>query len=504
MELTTGETRLRGFRHDADLHDRLDRWQAAQRALLDNLPDATVVMCDTDLRVVDASSDYAHAVGHRLDRLLADRPELLALHRAALAGEEQWAEQLLCRDGREHTLRVVPLRRHGVIYGLIAIAQDVTERARHDRELRRAKDEFEAAFEYAAVGMALVGLDGRWLRVNETLCGLLGYTPEELLATTFQELTHPDDLEADLAYCAQLLAGEIDTYSLEKRYFTKSGALLSAVLSVSLVRDADGAPVHYVSQIRDHRPELRRRELQAELAERRRADSLTVLAGGVAHDFNNLLVGVLGHASLALAHVPEDGKAHASLREIEATARTLADLTDQMLAFSGKTWLEPAPLSLAEHARKAYAAVEDELPDDIVVHWSLAPDAPDVDADATHLLRVTSNLLMNAAEATSAGSVVSIATGGVHLTRATLDSYAIGREAEPGLYGFVEVSDAGVGMDGDTQARMFEPFFTTKFPGRGLGLASVDGLIRAHRGALVVDTAPGAGTRVRVLLPAAA
>ena len=103
-----------------------------------------------------------------------------------------------------------------------------------------------------------------------------------------------------------------------------------------------------------------------------------------------------------------------------------------------------------------------------------------------------------------AGGVVSIATGGVHLTRAVLDSYAIGREAEPGLYGFVEVADSGVGMDDETRARMFEPFFTTKFTGRGLGLASVDGLIRAHHGALVVDSAPGTGTRVRVLLPAAA
>ena len=175
-----------------------------------------------------------------------------------------------------------------------------------------------------------------------------------------------------------------------------------------------------------------------------------------------------------------------------------------MLAFSGKTWLEPAPLALADHARKAYAAVEAGLRRDVEFRWSLAPDAPDVEADPTHLLRVTSNLLTNAAEAVRAGGVVSIATGGVHLTRAVLDSYAIGREAEPGLYGFVEVADSGVGMDDETRARMFEPFFTTKFTGRGLGLASVDGLIRAHHGALVVDSAPGTGTRVRVLLPAAA
>jgi PAS domain S-box-containing protein len=504
MELTPRETRLSGFRQDTDLDDRLDRGQTALRALLDNLPDAAVRVCDTELRVVDASSGEADDVGRRLDELFVDRPDVVELHRSALAGEPQSAEQVLDREGREHAIRIVPLRRSGVIFGVLSIAQDVTDRARHERELRTAKEEFEAAFKHAAIGMSLVGLDGTWLKVNQSLCDLVGYSADELLRMTFQQITHPDDLDADLAFCERLLAGEIDTFSMEKRYFTKSGELLPVLLSVSLLRDPDGNPVHYISQIRDHRPEVDRRTLQAELAERRRADALTVLAGGVAHDFNNLLVGVLGHASLALAHVPEDGPAHASLREIESIGRRLADLTEQMLAFSGKTWLELAPLSLADHARKAYAAVEESLPGDVEFRWSLAPDAPEVEADATHLLRVTSNLLVNAAEAVGAGGIVSIATGGIFLGRPVLDSYAIGKEAEPGLFGFVEVADSGVGMDEETQARMFEPFFTTKFTGRGLGLASVDGLIRAHHGALVVDSSPGVGTRVRVLLPAAA
>jgi signal transduction histidine kinase len=291
---------------------------------------------------------------------------------------------------------------------------------------------------------------------------------------------------------------------MEKRYIGRDGRIVPVLLSVSLVRDADGEPVHFISQIQDRRAEVQRRELEAELAERRRADALEVLAGGVAHDFNNLLVAVLGHTSLALSHVPADSKARHNLHQIESTARRLAELTDQMLAFSGKILLDVRPLALEEHVREAFEAVEPALPAELEVAWSLAPGAPVVAADATQLLRVTTNLLVNAAEAVADGGDLSIATGGMYLTRAALDSYAIGKEAEPGLYGYVEVSDSGSGMDAETRDRMFEPFYTTKFAGRGLGLASVEGLIRAHRAALSVESAPGEGTRVRVLLPAAA
>jgi PAS domain S-box-containing protein len=366
------------------------------------------------------------------------------------------------------------------------------------------QDEFESAFAYAVIGMALVAPDGRFLKVNRALCELTGYTEEELLSGTFQDITHPEDLAADVAFVTELLAGTRDTYSMEKRYIGRDGRIVPVLLSVSLVRDADGEPVHFISQIQDRRAEVQRRELEAELAERRRADALEVLAGGVAHDFNNLLVAVLGHTSLALSHVPADSKARHNLHQIESTARRLAELTDQMLAFSGKILLDVRPLALEEHVREAFEAVEPALPAELEVAWSLAPGAPVVAADATQLLRVTTNLLVNAAEAVADGGDLSIATGGMYLTRAALDSYAIGKEAEPGLYGYVEVSDSGSGMDAETRDRMFEPFYTTKFAGRGLGLASVEGLIRAHRAALSVESAPGEGTRVRVLLPAAA
>jgi two-component system, cell cycle sensor histidine kinase and response regulator CckA len=119
------------------------------------------------------------------------------------------------------------------------------------RALLESEQGFKSAFEHAAIGMALVGLDGRFVEVNDAVCQLLGYSREELLAATFQDLTHPEDLEVDLALVAQLVAGELRSYQLEKRYFDSAGAIVSVLLSVSLVRDQDGKPLYFISQIQD-------------------------------------------------------------------------------------------------------------------------------------------------------------------------------------------------------------------------------------------------------------
>jgi two-component system cell cycle sensor histidine kinase/response regulator CckA len=381
------------------------------------------------------------------------------------------------------------------------------ERVATDEEqlrLREANDEFESAFRYAAIGMSIVALDGRWLKVNKSLCDLVGFSEDELLGLSFQEITHPEDLEEDLGHIEQLIAGEIDAYQMEKRYIRKDGSVVPVLLSVSLVRDRDGAPARFVSQIQDRTSDVQRRTLELELSERRRADALNVLAGGVAHDFNNLLVGILGHTSLALGDLPEGSSTRHHLQEVESSARQIAALTDQMLAFSGNAWRELADIELGEFAREMC----DELRaahSEVTVQLSAAPNVPAVRVDPAQLRRITSSLLDNAVEALDATEgTVSISTGTVHLTRSALDSYSVGAEAAPGPFAYVEVADDGCGMTEEVRSRMLEPFFTTKFQGRGLGLAAVDGLIRGHRGALAVQSVPGVGTKVRVLLPAAA
>ena len=138
---------------------------------------------------------------------------------------------------------------------------------------------FESAFHFAAIGMAIVSLEGKWLKVNSSLCRMLGYTNDEFLALDFQRLTHPGDLEADLKQVKALLEREIDTYQLEKRYFHKSGSVVWGLLSVSLIRDDEGAPKFFISQIQDI----------TSLKDGERLKALLRFSIQVAHEINNPL-----------------------------------------------------------------------------------------------------------------------------------------------------------------------------------------------------------------------
>jgi two-component system cell cycle sensor histidine kinase/response regulator CckA len=161
---------------------------------------------------------------------------------------------LVTRDGRRVPVEVTSTLftdEQGGPLGVLGLVRDVSDRKRDEEILLESEERFRSAFDYAAIGMALVAPDGGWLQVNRALCDLVGYSRDELLGGTFQDITHPDDLETDLGYVRQMLAGEIDTYQMEKRYFHKLGHVVWVLLSVSLVRASDGSPLYFISQIQD-------------------------------------------------------------------------------------------------------------------------------------------------------------------------------------------------------------------------------------------------------------
>ncbi len=159
----------------------------------------------------------------------------------------------LTKDGREIWFgqNVQTLLDNGQVAGFHAVARDITERKRTEVALQQSEERFRSVFGHAAIGMALVSTDGRWLQVNPSLCDIVGYSESELLATTFQAITHPDDLDIDLAHVRQMLTGEIRYYQMEKRYIHKRGHSVWILLSVSLVRDAQGNPLHFIGLIKD-------------------------------------------------------------------------------------------------------------------------------------------------------------------------------------------------------------------------------------------------------------
>ena len=239
------------------------------------------------------------------------------------------------------------------------------------------------------------------------------------------------------------------------------------------------------------------------LQQAQKSESLAVLAGGIAHDFNNLLVGVLGNAGLALELLPANAEVRRFIEAIETAGERAAELTREMLAYSGRGQIQKQRFSLNELIEGTIQLLASAISKNARMSLQLSPGLPELFGDITQIRQVTMNLITNASEAIGEESgVISIATRAVTLQPDDLSRENFESEMTPGRYVKLEVSDSGCGMDAETRSRIFDPFFTTKFTGRGLGLAATQGIVRAHSGAIQVDSEIGRGTIFRLLLPA--
>jgi signal transduction histidine kinase/DNA-binding NarL/FixJ family response regulator len=242
--------------------------------------------------------------------------------------------------------------------------------------------------------------------------------------------------------------------------------------------------------------------LEAQIRHAQKMESIGVLAGGIAHDFNNLLMAILGHASLGIGEAADGSASREHLLQIEATAQRAADLTNQLLAYAGKGKFVIEQVNLSGLVEEMGHLLHTAISRKAVLRYSLARNLPAVEGDPTQLRQVVMNLITNASEALcgEAGEI-SLTTGVMDADQRLLRETCLENSLQPGSCVFLEVADSGCGMDEDTRQKIFDPFFSTKFAGRGLGLASVLGCVRGHHGAISVTSAPGAGTKFRILLP---
>ncbi|HYZ61966.1 MAG TPA: PAS domain S-box protein, partial [Acetobacteraceae bacterium] len=404
----------------------------------------------------------------------------------------------------------------------------IAARERVEAALAETEARFRTAFELAAVGVALVGLDGRWLRVNPALCKMLGYTEAELMEKTFQDITHPDDVARDLEAVDKLLAGEIPEYSLEKRYICKHGSVLWILLSVALVRDAAGRPSYFISVVKNI---AARKEAEAVLArdraqlerlveqrtaalmraaeERRRAEealrqgeklqAVGQLTGGIAHDFNNFLQVIGGGVQLLRRPGLGEERRSVILDGMAKATQNAAELTGRLLAFARKQKLRPETFDLNARLESISGMVRHTLRERAELVMDLSADLWPVRVDPHQLDVAVLNLAANARDA------MGEARGTLTLrTRNTV--LGLGTErGEAGEYVELLIADDGEGMPPAVLARVFEPFFTTKGPnqGTGLGLAQVHGFVKQSGGDIALESAPGQGTRVTLRLPRA-
>ncbi|HVT71918.1 MAG TPA: transporter substrate-binding domain-containing protein [Lacunisphaera sp.] len=391
--------------------------------------------------------------------------------------------------------------------GLVWQRKLLVRLSRQAREIRENEERLQLVFEGSRDGFWDwdVGA-GRVLRSPQWF-SLLGYAPGEIAGTSeaFHALIHPDDLPGILAHEKQIWHGE-DQFTVEFRMKAKNGEwkwILDRGKVVArdplsgLPRRIAGTHTDITARkMADEEAEKLRQKMQ----EAQKLESLGVLAGGIAHDFNNLLTVILGNSSLARLELAGSPVNQARLDSVVTSANRAAELCRQLLAYAGKGSYHLERVNLNELITETTRLLELSINKQAGLEFALAPTLPKIEADPSQIRQVIMNLVINASEAV-AGRDGTIRVATVVIALPLAGGPAALRELPAGDYVCVEVTDTGCGMTPEVTARIFDPFFSTKFTGRGLGLAAVQGIVRTHRGALTVESTPGAGSTFKVYLP---
>ncbi len=403
--------------------------------------------------------------------------------------------------------------REGNVRGVIGITRDISERKRAEDderdalearvrertgELQSANAILQAVIESTTDLVFVKDLEGRYLLVNSAVARNAGRDPGEIVGHDDRHLFpphlaqafHEDDLRV-------VRTGEPRTF---EEHVTTGGVVRTMLTTKTPYRDASGRIIGIIGIRRDI---TEHKQSEEALRHTQKLESLGLLAGGVAHDFNNLLVAILGQTSLALRHLPPDSPARANLEKAVRAAERAADLTRQMLAYSGRGHFQVTSVDLNALILDNLHLFEVAVPKNVHLRSELEPSLPWIDADVGQIQQVVMNLITNAAEAIGERpGTVTVTTGSNTVgARDTSLWRHTGEPLAPGTYVALEVQDDGVGMSAAVRERIFDPFFTTKFTGRGLGLAAVLGIVRGHKGGLQVESEPGHGTLFRLVLP---
>ena len=409
---------------------------------------------------------------------------------------------LVARDGTSRPVAhtAAPIRDDdGTVYGVVLVFSDRTVEEAARQQLKDAQERLQRAVRAGEVGLWDWDLRTRSVYFSPEWKRQVGYEDHELSNDNaeWDGRLHPEDHDRVVESAKAHLTGPNLAWSAEFRLRHRDGTYRHMLAHASTLLDDAGAPVRFVGSNVDITDRV---ELQAQLLQAQKMDTVGRLAGGIAHDFNNLLTVINGTADLVLGALPEGDPLRADLEQIQQAGDRAAALTRQLLAFSRKQIMAPSLVDLA----LLVSGMEEMLSRLLGVRVKLVVEQPAnpciVRADPGQVEQVIMNLAVNARDAMPDGGTLTIRTMDVDVDAASAEEHA---PVKPGAYVLMEVVDTGTGMDETTSTRIFEPFFTTKEPGRGtgFGLSTAYGIIEQSGGTICVRSKGGVGTTFRIYLP---
>ena len=387
------------------------------------------------------------------------------------------------------------------VISVLGVSRDITERKRAEEQLRELEERFRLTFYTSPDAVNINKMDGTYLDINEGFTQLTGYTRKDAIGKTSADICIWD-IPADRERLIKGLQQDGYVRNLESRFRAKDGSYKIALMSATIIQ-LKGEP-HILSITRDitdiRKAEEDKLNLERQLQQAQKMESVGRLAGGVAHDFNNMLGVILGHAEMAMEVLTPSQPLFANLQQIKQAADRSTDIARQLLTFARKQIVVLKIVDLNENVAGMLKMLLRLIGEDIDLAWIPGKGLWPIKIDPSQIDQILANLCVNARDAITGIGKITVATGNCTLDEEYCSSHA---GFAPGQYVKIEVSDNGSGMDKETVPHIFEPFFTTKGvnEGTGLGLATVYGIVKQNNGFVNVYSELGQGTIITIYLP---
>ncbi len=474
--------------------------------------DGLIYVCSSDFKIeymnraLIERTGY-NAVGKLCYEILHDRDSVCpwCVNDEVLAGRTVRWELQSPKDRRWYYVVNVPVYRHDGSILKQAMIMDITDRKQAEESLRENRELLRVVVEGTSDAVFVKDLAGRYRLLNGAASRLVGKSPDEVIGRDDTYIFPAEEARTMMEGDRSVMdAGATSTY--EEYLTSATGEHLVFLSTKGPLFDEQGNVTGLFGISRDittiKRAETERLELERKLQHSQKLESLGVLAGGIAHDFNNILTIILGNLELAGLKISVDTPVLEKIELAIKACNRAADLIRMMLAYTGKGVSAPAKIRLNEVICENEPFILAYVHRKVEFNISLGPDIPLIEADKSQILQIIINLVINASEAIGDGTgAITLCTGIKDCDDNDLAASRVEEKPPAGRFAYLEVSDSGCGMDDETLQRVFEPFFTTKFLGRGLGLSAVQGIVRTHNGAILLESVPGLGSRFCVLLP---